>query len=87
MNQSKCIIVMMDVFKVNQIQAMHMSDLTQRPESWTYMPSGVKRSLRPLIFDRKILKIVKEPVEGDTQIYEWLMLTDETKGRLAERMK
>lgn len=71
----------MDVFLVgvdaNQIQALHMGDIALSPEkriSWTYLPSNVRRSLYPMI-ERRILEIIKAPIEGESQVYEWLVLS------------
>jgi len=61
----------------NQIQALHMADIALSPEkriSWAYLPSNVRRSLYPMI-DRRILEIVKAPIEGEAQVYEWLVLS------------
>lgn len=43
--------------------------------SWTYSPSGIRRQLRPLLNDKR-LRIVKRTFEGDTQVYEFIVLTD-----------
>jgi hypothetical protein len=61
----------------NRIQALHMADIALSPEkriSWTYLPSNVRRSLYSMI-DRRILEIIKAPIEGEAHVYEWLALS------------
>jgi hypothetical protein len=73
--------------RLNYIQALHVADaIMQSGISWTYLPSGVRRSLYPLI-EHRILKITSKAIDGDTQIYEWVGVTSEGLDILQGRMK
>lgn len=71
----------------NPIQALHLSDIALSVDqriSWTYLPSGVRRSLYPLI-ERGLIKRVFSTVEDDPQIYEWLVVTELAIAMMRER--
>ncbi len=88
-NQAKLMAMLIKVFSINSIQALHLSDIMLNPDvrvSYTYMPSNVRRSLWPLI-ERQIVTIFKAPVEGETQVYEWMGLRTSAFERFLQEMK
>lgn len=63
--------------RLSVYQIGHMRDIAAgQTVSWTFAPGSIKHQLREMIYDFKVATLEDIRLEGDTRVYQRVVLTD-----------